>query len=102
MNSSPQSPVHPSRPQAARELLRRRAARSNLLDFTTYTYPDYAPGWHHRLICRTLDAFVRGDITRLMVFAPPQHGKSELVSRRLPAYMLGRNPDLRVLGCSHT
>ncbi len=31
-----------------------------------------------------------------MVFMPPQHGKSELCSRRLPAKMLGDNPDLRI------
>lgn len=37
-----------------------------------------------------------------MVFMPPQHGKSELVSRRFPAYMLGRAPDMRLLSCSHT
>ena len=39
---------------------------------------------------------------RLMVFMPPQHGKSELVSRRFPAFLLGRNPDLRLIGSSHT
>ncbi|HEX5272662.1 MAG TPA: phage terminase large subunit [Gemmataceae bacterium] len=33
---------------------------------------------------------------------PPRHGKSELVSRRLPAFALGRNPDLNVIACSHT
>ncbi len=37
-----------------------------------------------------------------MVFMPPQFGKSELVSRRLPAYLLGLNPDRRILCCSHT
>jgi predicted phage terminase large subunit-like protein len=42
-----------------------------------------------------------GDITRLMIFMPPQHGKSEGVSRRLPAYALGRNPDARVITCSY-
>ena len=36
-----------------------------------------------------------------MVFLPPQHGKSELVSRRFPAFLLGRNPELRLIGCSH-
>jgi predicted phage terminase large subunit-like protein len=36
-----------------------------------------------------------------MVFAPPQHGKSELVSRRFPSYALGRNPNLRILGASY-
>ena len=37
-----------------------------------------------------------------MVFLPPQHGKSELVSRRFPAFLLGVNPDLRLIACSHT
>jgi len=36
-----------------------------------------------------------------MVFMPPQHGKSELVSRRLPAFLLGRNPDQRIAVCSY-
>ena len=37
-----------------------------------------------------------------MVFMPPQHGKSELTSRRLPAYMLGINPLLKIVGCSYS
>lgn len=36
-----------------------------------------------------------------MVFMPPRHGKSELVSRRLPAYSLGVNPDMSIIGCSY-
>jgi len=47
----------------------------------------------HELIASKLDAVVAGDIRRLMIFAPPQHGKSELVSVRLPAYWFGRHPD---------
>lgn len=33
---------------------------------------------------------------------PPRHGKSELTSRRLPAYFLGRNPDIKIVGCSYS
>lgn len=36
-----------------------------------------------------------------MVFMPPRHGKSELVSRRFPAYILGRLPDTSIIGCSY-
>jgi len=77
------------------------AARSNLLDFTTYTKPDYEVNWHHRVVCSYLDEFVAGRIKRLMLFMPPQNGKSELVSRRFPAYILGRNPDAQVIACSY-
>lgn len=33
---------------------------------------------------------------------PPQHGKSELVSRRLPAFLLGLNPKLKIIGASYS
>jgi predicted phage terminase large subunit-like protein len=46
--------------------------------------------------------FVAGEIKRLMVFMPPRHGKSELVSRRLPAYILGRNPNAQIIACSYS
>jgi len=39
---------------------------------------------------------------RLMVFCPPRHGKSELISKWLPAWYLGCHPDRRVILCSHT
>lgn len=36
-----------------------------------------------------------------MVFMPPRHGKSELVSRRLPAYLHGLYPDCEIMACSY-
>ncbi len=77
-------------------------ARKSLLSFTTQTNPLYRTNWHHAELARRLDRVARGETRRLMVFMPPQHGKSELVSRRFPAYMLGRNPNLRLIACSHT
>lgn len=64
--------------------------------------PGYSANWHHRVLCHALDRFADGEIRRLMVFMPPQHGKSELVSRRLPAAMLGRRPELRVIAASYS
>lgn len=75
---------------------RQELARRSLLDFTEYTYPGYEVNWHHKSYADKLDAFVRGEIKNLMVFMPPQHGKSELSSRRLPAYVLGLNPDKKI------
>lgn len=37
-----------------------------------------------------------------MIFAPPQHGKSELVSVRLPAFFLGKRPDDPVILASYS
>ena len=76
--------------------------RNDLLSFVKYTKSDYEINWHHAYLCRKLDEFAAGRITRMMVFMPPQHGKSELVSRRFPAYMLGRNPNLKYVGASYS
>ncbi len=91
----------PSPQEAARELLDRRMARRSLEQFTTYTYPRYQVEPFHALVAATLDRVVSGEIKRLMVFAPPQHGKSELTSVRLPAFWLGRRPDDPVIIASY-
>ena len=90
-----------SPPEAARELLARRIARRHLLPFTKYTYPRYQPELFHRFLADALNDVVEGNCNRLMVLAPPQHGKSELVSVRLPAYWFGRRPDDPVILTSY-
>ena len=87
--------------QAATELLKRRAARRGLIDFTCYTNRAYAPAAHHRLIAEKLEAIERGEIDRLMINMPPRHGKSELGSRRFPAWFLGRNPSATIMSASY-
>lgn len=83
------------------EKARRKKARESLLAFTRYTFGNCNVGWHHRAVCRYLDQFALGIIPRLMLFMPPRHGKSELGSRRLPAYIFGRNPDAQIIGTSY-
>lgn len=79
------------------------AMRASLREYVYGTYPgvyDMAP--YHALIIEHLEALERGDITRLMVFTPPQRGKSELVSVRFPAWLHGLHPDWKYMGFSHT
>jgi len=40
-------------------------------------------------------------IGRLMIFMPPRHGKTQNVSRFFPAWLLGQNPDLRLILASY-
>ncbi len=77
-------------------------ASQSLLAFTVWTKPDYDINWHHNIMCKHLDDFAEGKIKRLMVFMPPRHGKSELVSRRLPAYLLGKRKDLKIVAASYS
>lgn len=81
---------------------RRTNARLSMIEFTRFTFPTFRENWHHTTICSYLDRLVSGDIKRLMIFAPPRHTKSELVSRRLPAFALGRNPDEQIISCSYS
>lgn len=90
-----------SKREIAAELLRRRQARKSLLAFTEYTNPDYDPAVHHKLIIEKLEAVERGDIDRLMIQMPPRHGKSELASRRFPAWYLGRHPKRSIISASY-
>ena len=88
-----------------RELLRRSATK-HLDSFILYTYADYQMGWVHKEICDTLDQFLR-DVEsqkspRLIICQPPRSGKSEIVSRRFPAYALGKNPDLQIIATSYS
>lgn len=78
-----------------------RAARQSLLGFTEYTLPQYKRAAHHELIAEKLEAVERGDIDRLMIFMPPRHGKSELASKRFPAWCLGRNPKRQIIAASY-
>lgn len=98
-NSAPILP--PDLEAAVAELERRRLARASLLDFTRHTYAGYTATWYHQRWAAKLNDFALGRIKRLMVFAPPRHGKSELVSRRLPAYIFGLNPDARIIAGSY-
>jgi predicted phage terminase large subunit-like protein len=82
------------------ELLAR--ARTRMLGFAKYSKPDYQIGWHHRLLCDYLDRFVRREIKRLILTLPPRHGKSELGSRRLPAFIFGHNPNASIISTSYS
>jgi predicted phage terminase large subunit-like protein len=88
--------------EAAQELLTRRAARKSLIDFTRYTKPDFQVGAHHKQIAQALESVENGECDRLMIFAPPRHTKSELASRRFPAWYLGRHPDKQLIAATYS
>lgn len=53
------------------------------------------------MIADHLEAVARGDIDRLMINMPPRHGKSELASRRFPAWFLGQQPSKSIIAASY-
>jgi predicted phage terminase large subunit-like protein len=61
----------------------------------------WQPAPHLELLDRQLLEVAAGRIRRLMVLAPPRHGKSELTSVYFPAWYLGRYPFRRVILVSY-
>jgi len=90
---------------AQQELARRILARRRLIQFTTATHPDYDVGWIHEDVAARLERFSQ-DVAakkspRLMLLIPPRHGKSELVSIRLPAWHLGHHPTHAIMNVGY-
>lgn len=92
MSSSPPLSVV-SKQEAAAELLKRREARASLHNFIQYINPEYITSAFSQTVCDALDRFLldmmNGVRPILILGAPPQHGKSDIVSRYLPAYFFG-------------
>ncbi len=93
--------AHPLAELAARELCRRR-----LLPFIQRFRPRYKAGWVHADICRRVERFIerveRGEDPRLLLMMPPRSGKSEILSRNAPAWIIGKHPEWELIAASHT
>lgn len=92
--------------EASRELLALRSARKGLLAYIRYTTPSYKLSAFSKAVTDALDKFIEdvnaGKRPILVLQAPPQHGKSEMASRKLPAYLMGRFPDWRIAAASYS
>lgn len=81
-------------------------ARRDFAYFIRQTFPDFHFSPFSLAVCEALQTFLddvnAGKRPILIIEAPPQHGKSELASRRFPAFAFGQNPDLRIAGCSYS
>lgn len=73
----------------------------SLIDYARHTIRGYMTPRHIVELGARLEAVERGDLTRLMVVMPPRHGKSLLVSQRLPAWWMARNPTDEIIHASY-
>lgn len=64
-----------------------------LRQFIQQANPKFKFYRHIEKLIAVLQRVADGELTRLMVFMPPRHGKSETVSRLFTAYCLYRFPD---------
>lgn len=79
------------------ELVVRYMASKRLSNFARYMKPKMDMFPFHKVYYEVLDRFAHKQIKRLIVSVSPQSGKSEGSSRMLPAFLLGLNPDLKIV-----
>src|SRR4051812_84079 len=80
----------------------RDLARSSPAGFAWYASGRaWIPAPHLLLLSEKIVDVATGRIPRLMVFMPPRHGKSELISKYAPAWFLGTFPNKKVMLASY-
>lgn len=71
-------------------------------EFCQLTYYGYISAPHIALLTSVLQDAVETPNSRVIITMPPRHSKSVHVSELLPAYVLGRFPDWRIITASNT
>ncbi|MEQ1956648.1 terminase [Mesorhizobium sp. CN2-181] len=81
--------------------------RNNLAAFTQRAFRELSPAakfthnWHLEAIAWHLHQVAEGRCRRLLITLPPRSLKSTYASVAFPAYLLGRNPSMRVVCISY-
>ena len=72
------------------------------LTFVKAMWPEFIVGKHHRIIADKLERIASGELRRLIINMPPRHTKSEFASFLFPAWMIGKNPNMKIIQATHT
>ena len=76
--------------------------QEDFLTFVKHVWPEFIEGKHHKKIAEKFNDIANKKIKRLIINMPPRHTKSEFASFLLPAWMVGRRPDLKIIQSTHT
>jgi hypothetical protein len=74
----------------------------DFMAFVKHVWPQFIEGNHHGKIAEKFNLLAEGKLKRLIINMPPRHTKSEFASFLLPAWMIGRKPDLKIIQSTHT
>ena len=84
------------------ELDKKGNIQHDFMGFVKHVWPDFIEGKHHQQIADKFNDIATGKIKRLIINMPPRHTKSEFGSYLLPAWMVGRNPKLKIIQSTNT
>ena len=76
--------------------------KKNFLNFVSGMWPEFIVGEHHRTIADKLERIASGELKRLIINMPPRHTKSEFASYLFPAWMIGKDPTMKIIQATHT
>jgi len=88
--------------QRAKEMEDSELAQKDFLTFVEQTWDGFIHGRHHKLMAEKFNRVATGDLKRVIINMPPRHTKSEFASFMLPAWLMGRNPMLKIMQTTHT
>ena len=75
---------------------------NDFMSFVKHMWPDFIEGNHHKIVAEKFNQIAEGKLKRLIINMPPRHTKSEFASYLLPAWMVGRNPKLKIIQSTNT
>ena len=83
------------------ERKKQQLIRDDFLAFVKHMWPNFIEGEHHKIMAEKFNKVASGDIKRLIINMAPRHTKSEFASNFLPAWMIGKQPDLKIIQATH-
>ena len=76
--------------------------KNDFMAFVKHVWPDFVEGSHHKQVANKFNDIANGKIKRVIINMAPRHTKSEFASYLLPAWMVGRNPKLKIIQSTNT
>ena len=83
------------------EKKKQEAIRQDFLSFLKHMWPSFIEGEHHKIMADKFNKVASGEIKRLIINMAQRHTKSEFASNFLPAWMIGKQPDLKIIQATH-
>ena len=84
------------------QIEKKERSHEDFLVFVKAVWPEFIAGNHHKIIAEKLQRVASGDLKRLIINMPPRHTKSEFASFLFPAWMIGKNPNMKIIQATHT
>ena len=88
--------------QAKSNLVIRAKAQNDFMAFVKHVYEGFIEGDHHKKVAKQFEKLATNPGSRIIVNMPPRHTMSEFASYLLPAWLIGKNPTLKIIQTTHT